>query len=238
MPQITHQYRLLRAQEKQHHNACLEMIAAAGETLRFGTLYLIDDGQMMKVGVAGQRQIAIRECNVQTGNPQLLRVVTLCFFYSREVAIIVETALKRRHASRRAPGGTEWFDVPHDELRRDVLAVAHEVALNQIRVTAAGAAPMRPEQAHYFYGLLMFDIIDGELSQSWDATPIAADHPEPPSPIDNQSQSKRDWWDRLLYMLGCRATEPPNDLASISMARGRIPAGSRPAIPWSRLRRS
>jgi hypothetical protein len=214
MPQIkvTHQYRLLRAPEKQHHDACLDMIATAGETTRFGTLYLIDDDYMMKVGVTGQQQIANRLDNLQTGNPRPLRVVTLCFFYSREIALVVEAELKRRHAPRRAGGGSEWFDVPRDELRRDVLITAHELALNQMRAATASAAPIRPQLATYFYGLLMFDIFDGVLHQSWDATSAVIDlEPSraevtlsafPMISADDQSESKRGFWDQLRRFVG------------------------------------
>jgi len=214
MPQVkvTHRYHLLRAPEKQHHDACLDMIAEAGKTTRFGTLYLIDDDHMIKAGIADQHQIANRHGNLQTGNPRPLRVVTLCFFYSREVAQAVETELKRRHAPRRAGGGSEWFHVPREELRRDVITAAHELALNQMRTAAAGAAFIRPELANYFYGLLMFDIFDGELRESWDATPAVID-PEPSSievtsnlpptiPADDRSETKRGLWDQRRCFVG------------------------------------
>ncbi len=214
MPQVkvTHQYRLLRAPEKQRHNSCLDMIAKAGETTRFGTLYLIDDDDMIKVGVADQHQIANRHGNLQTGNPRPVRVVTLCFFYSREVALVVESELKRRHAPRRAGGGSEWFNVSREELRRDVITAAHELAWNQMRVAASGAATIRPELATYFYGLLMFDIFDGELHQSWDATSAVIDSESsevevtsgsfPTISVDDRSETKRSWWDQVRRFVG------------------------------------
>ena len=209
---VTHRYHLLRAPEKQHHDVCLDLIAKAGDTTRFGTLYLIDDDHMIKVGVADQHQIANRHGNLQTGNPRPLRVVTLCFFYSREAALVVETELKRRHAPRRAGGGSEWFDVPREELRKDVIDTAHELALNQMRAAAGGAALIRRELADYFYGLLMFDISDGELRQSWDATPgvtapdfVRGGKTHGSSPIisaEDRSEVKRHLWDQLRRFVG------------------------------------
>jgi hypothetical protein len=207
---VTHRYHLLRADEKQHHDACLDMIAKAGETTRFGTLYLIDD-DYIKVGVADQRQIANRHGNLQTGNPRPIRLITLCFFYSREVALVVETELKRRHSERRAGGGTEWFNVSQEELRRDVIAVAHGLALNQIWATAGGAEHIRPELANYFYGLLMFDMVEGKLRQSWDFTPTITDlgsseivlesSSQPTISLDDRSETKRGRWDQLRRLI-------------------------------------
>jgi hypothetical protein len=208
--QLTHRYHLLRASEKKRHDDCLVRIAEAGEDTRFGTLYLIDDGRMIKAGVAGQQQIANRKGNLQTGNSNPLRVVTLCFFYSREVALEVERELKRRHAPRRAEGGSEWFDIPRKELSGDVLTVAHELAFIQMRAAAAGATPIRPGLANYFYGLLMFDIEDGELRQSWDATAAVIDLGSTEleaisgsvPKISADEETKRSLWDWIRRLVG------------------------------------
>lgn len=214
--QLTHRYHLLRAAEKQRHDGCLEMIATAGATTGFGTLYLIDDDRMIKAGIAEQPQIANRVRNLQTGNPQPLRVVTLCFFYSSDVARVVETELKRRHAPRRAKGGSEWFDIPREELKGDVLTVAHELASTQMRAAAAGATPMRPGLANYFYGLLMFDIVDGELRHSWDATTTVIDRgsteielipgPFPTISPEDRSETKRSLWDQIRRFVGIHSS--------------------------------
>jgi hypothetical protein len=210
---ITHRHHLLRRSEKERHNDCLRKVAEAGETTRFGTLYLIEDGShMIKAGVAAQHQIDNRHGNLQTGNPHPLRIVTLCFFYSREIASVVESELKRRHKPRRAQGGSEWFDTPREELARDVLSLAHDLALTQMRA-AVSATPIRPELASYFYGLLMFDIVDGELRQSWEATPsiselqrVAVDSSSGPSSswisADDQSNTKRGLWDQIRSLVG------------------------------------
>jgi hypothetical protein len=205
--QITHRHHLLRASEKQHHDDCLKMIARVGETTRFGTLYLISGSRMIKAGIAEQQQIRNRTRNLQTGSADPLRVVTLCFFYSIDVARVVETELKRRHAPRWAEGGSEWFDVPREHLKRDIVTLAHKLALSQMQVITDGATPMRPELAYYFYGLLIFDIIDGKLCHAWDETidmsdAVSVATSEIPKRLptvspDDVSENKRGLWDQL-----------------------------------------
>jgi hypothetical protein len=71
---VTSQYRLLRADEKECHDQCLEMIAMAGETTQFGCLYLIDADGDTKIGITQQDRVNRRVRNLQTGNLQRLRL--------------------------------------------------------------------------------------------------------------------------------------------------------------------
>jgi hypothetical protein len=143
--------------------------------------------------------------------------VTLCLFYSRDAAAVVERSLKDRHAPHRAQGGTEWFDVPREELRKDIVAIAHGLAISQMKANRTGVQFFRPELSRYFYGLLVLDIVAGEIRHPRDATPYqqiqnAADwssakrvvgDPKGVSagPADDIWQGKIDFWEHLRRVL-------------------------------------
>jgi hypothetical protein len=64
-----------------------------------------------------------------------------------------------------AKGGTEWYSVARNEIVADIRRVSHELALQQIMTNADGSRVDFINEAlrTNFYGLLIFEIVNGQL---------------------------------------------------------------------------
>ena len=109
---ITSRRDRLSRDEKDEYDRCLSVLSRAGAITPFGCLYVIErvgDPAYYKAGKTSLDNLHNRRRNLQTGDPLPQRIVSLCMYYSREVAGIVETGLKHDYQRRglHAKGGTE-----------------------------------------------------------------------------------------------------------------------------------
>jgi len=160
----------LSRDEKDEYDRCLSVLSRAGSITPFGCLYVIErvgDPAYYKAGKTSLDNLHNRRRNLQTGDPLPQRIVSLCMFYSREVAGIVETGLKHDYQRRglHAKGGTEWYSVARNEIVADIRRVSHELALQQIMTNADGSRVdfINETLRMNFYGLLIFEIMNGQL---------------------------------------------------------------------------
>jgi hypothetical protein len=133
----------------------------------------------------------------QTGSPYAQRIVSLCLFYDRVVAERVEAELKRQYAGERSRGGTEWFDMSRGQVVRDVQRICHEMAHHQILSNSAEVPFLHSSNATHFYGLLTFDIVEGEILQ-YQETDAALDDEIAQAPEDF---SKKQTWSLLRGLI-------------------------------------
>jgi hypothetical protein len=167
---ITSRHDRLSRDEKDEYDRCLAMLERAGSVTPFGCVYVIErvgDPAYYKAGLTSLDNLENRMGNLQTGDPLPQRVVSLCMFYSRAVASIVERGLKTDYQRRglHAKGGTEWYSVPREDIVADIRRVSHRLAIEQIMANATDGRVNYIDEAlrTHFYGLLIFDIRDGEL---------------------------------------------------------------------------
>ena len=162
---VTKQFRLVPESHRTVHDTVIAEFTRAAEVNEVGCLYFIEQGEgdaAIKAGITQGARLSKRISEHQTGNPRKLRYVTLCLFYSRDIAREVEKELKRRFREHKVGGGQEWFDVPRKDLKKAVVKIAHDLALHQVRANANRTGFLRPELAKYFYGLLVYDITGRE----------------------------------------------------------------------------
>lgn len=191
---ITRRFDRLRADEKSSYRSCLDALQRAGKITNFGCLYVIDqinDSQpFVKTGATTLKRIGDRATEIQTGSPYSQRVVSLCLFYDRGIAIRVESALKSHYAGSRSQGGTEWFNVSRSQVMRDIWRICHDLARNQILANANEIPFIDPALSTNFYGLLTFDIVDGQIRhyEELEATSCVEMNSAPP-----EASKQRDW---------------------------------------------
>jgi hypothetical protein len=166
---VSRNLRRLESDERGAYRQALRVLAQAGEIVDFGVLYFIeqisDSSGQVKVGVTSQTGLPNRASVNQTGSPYEQRVVTLCVFQSRDVAAIVERHLKAKHREARSQGGTEWIGLSRHDLAADVSAIAYELHINQMLMNAdpKRVAAIYPDTTHHFYGVILLDIVEGEI---------------------------------------------------------------------------
>jgi hypothetical protein len=113
---ITSRRDRLSRDEKDEHDRCLSILSRAGSITQFGCVYVIErvgSPEYYKAGLTSLDNVDTRMGNLQTGDPNPQRLVSLCMFYSREVAAIVERGLKTDYRRRvcmlkAAPNGTAF----------------------------------------------------------------------------------------------------------------------------------
>lgn len=134
-----------------------------------GALYMIeqvaDASGRVKIGITSQTGLPGRASTNQTGSPYEQRVVTLCIFYDREAAKDVEQEVKRRRRASVRRGGTEWVGASRHELVGDVCPIARELQRAQLLANAnrGTVVVLDAPRARRFYGVVLLDIVDGEL---------------------------------------------------------------------------
>jgi hypothetical protein len=215
---ITSRFDRLKRTEKDEYLRCIQMLERAGSITPFGCIYVIEragDQIYRKAGRTSLDNLGRRTTNLQTGDPGLQRVVSLCMFYNRDVAAAVESALKKEYqlGGLHAQGGTEWYIVPREQIVADIRRISHRLTIDQIRVNASGHAVEYLETAlsTNFYGLLTFTIRDGELfefsvtdagreiSDNMPVEEIVPPLDTAPLPgADNMASSKLSTWSRII----------------------------------------
>jgi hypothetical protein len=203
---ITSRFDRLNRSEKSEYLRCIQMLERAGSITPFGCIYVIErtgDQTYRKAGRTSLDNLGRRTVNLQTGDPHHQRVVSLCMFYNRDVAVTVESALKRKYqlGGLHAQGGTEWYIVPRKQIVADILRMSHQLAIDQIRVNASDhkVGYLDSALSTNFYGLLAFSIRSGELVEfsATDAAQDLLDADQPPI-ADNMTSTKLSTWGRII----------------------------------------